>query len=199
MDKSSSSGQVEIVVQRILQSIQIKELLLKNTALLETISQVATLWTETFKHGNKVWFCGNGGSAADAQHIASELSGRYYFDRQPLPSEALHVNTSYLTAVANDYGYQEVFARYVHGFAQPGDTLVGLSTSGNSKNILRAFEVAREKGVTTVAMTGMNTANIISLSDLMISVPSTDTPRIQESHILIGHILCEIVEKNMFP
>jgi D-sedoheptulose 7-phosphate isomerase len=188
----------DTVIQRIQQSIQVKNLLLQNAALVETISTVARVWIAAFKGGSKVWFCGNGGSAADAQHLASELSGRYYFDRPPLPSEALHVNTSYLTAVANDYGYQEVFARYVDGFGKKGDVLVGLSTSGNSKNVVRAFEVAKKKEITTIAFTGMNGGELLPKSDYIIAIPSTDTPKIQESHIMIGHILCEIVEKTLF-
>jgi D-sedoheptulose 7-phosphate isomerase len=145
-----------------------------------------------------VWFCGNGGSAADAQHLAAEFSGRFYFDRPVLPSEALHCNTSYLTAVANDYGYDQVFARIISGVGAKGDILVGISTSGNSTNILRAFEVCREKGVTTFAFTGRTGGKMKDLADLLIAVPSTDTPRIQEAHITLGHIICELVEQEIF-
>jgi D-sedoheptulose 7-phosphate isomerase len=143
-------------------------------------------------------FCGNGGSAADAQHLAAEFSGRFYSDRDPLPSEALHCNSSYLTAVANDYGYDLVYSRLLKGTAKKGDILVGLSTSGNSANILKAFEMAGTMGVTTVAFTGSTGGKLAALSDILINVPSEDTPRIQEAHIMLGHIACELVEKNLF-
>lgn len=151
-----------------------------------------------FRSGGRVYFCGNGGSAADAQHLAAEFSGRFYLDRPVLPSEALHCNTSYLTAVANDYGYGDVFARIISGIGNRGDILVGLSTSGNSDNILRAFSVCREKGIRTLAMTGASGGRMKELSDRLINVPSTDTPRIQEAHITIGHIICEQVEQIIF-
>lgn len=154
---------------------------------------------ESLKNGNKVLFCGNGGSAADAQHLAAELSGRFYYDRPPLPSEALHVNTSYLTAVANDYSYDEVYARLVKGMGKPGDVLIGLSTSGNSKNIIRAFEVAKTRGMICAAFTGISGGEMIHIADISIKVPSTDTPRIQEVHIMLGHILCELIESSLFP
>ncbi len=154
---------------------------------------------KAFKNGEKVLFCGNGGSAADAQHLAAEFSGRFYYDRPPLYAEALHVNTSYLTAVANDYSYDEVYARSVKAKATNGDVLIALSTSGNSKNIIRAFEVAKENNVITIALTGQTGGLIKNLSDILINVPSKDTPRIQEAHIMIGHIICEIVENEIFP
>jgi len=146
----------------------------------------------------KVLFCGNGGSAADAQHIAAELSGRFYFDREPLFAEALHVNTSYLTAVANDYSYDEVFSRLVKAKGRAGDILIGISTSGNSKNVIKAIEVANEKGMITIGMTGKTGGKMKEICKYLINVPSTDTPRIQEAHIMIGHIICEIVEKVLF-
>ena len=151
-----------------------------------------------FQRGGRVYFCGNGGSAADAQHLAAEFSGRFYFDRPVLPADALHCNTSYLTAVANDYGYDKVFARLISGLGREGDILVGLSTSGNSENILRAFEICREKGVKTIALTGADGGKMKELADLLINVPSTDTPRIQEAHITVGHIICELVEQAIF-
>lgn len=151
-----------------------------------------------FRSGGRVYFCGNGGSAADAQHLAAEFSGRFYFDRPVLPADALHCNTSYLTAVGNDYGYDRIFARLISGLGQKGDILVGISTSGNSENILQAFEVCREKGVRTIAMTGATGGRMKALSDLLINIPSTDTPRIQEAHITVGHIICELVEQAMF-
>jgi len=151
-----------------------------------------------FRNGGRVYFCGNGGSAADAQHLAAEFSGRFYFDRPVLPADALHCNTSYLTAVGNDYGYDKVFARLISGLGQEGDILVGISTSGNSENILQAFEVCRQKGVCTIAMTGASGGRMKSLADLLINIPSNDTPRIQEAHITVGHIICELVEQAMF-
>jgi D-sedoheptulose 7-phosphate isomerase len=154
--------------------------------------------TNAFRKGNRVFFCGNGGSAADAQHLAAEFSGRFYKDRKALPAEALHANSSYLTAVANDYGFEHVYARLIEGNASAGDVLVGLSTSGNSLNIIKAFETARNAGVTTIAFTGITGGQMKSLSDHLINVPSSDTPRIQESHILIGHIICQLVEEEFF-
>ncbi|MFD2921583.1 SIS domain-containing protein [Terrimonas rubra] len=179
-------------------SIQVKEQLLGNEALLNSITAVVDIITEAFTKGHRVYFCGNGGSAADAQHLAAEFSGRFYIDRKALPAEALHCNTSYLTAVGNDYSYDVIYARLLDGIGQEGDVLVGLSTSGNSKNIIKAFEVAREKGITTVGLTGMTGGLMQSLSDYLLNVPSTDTPRIQESHILIGHIICQLVEEKYF-
>ena len=166
--------------------------------LLAAIAKGIDLMTECFRNGGRVYFCGNGGSAADAQHLAAEFSGRFYFDRPVLPADALHCNTSYLTAVANDYGYENVFARLISGLGRKGDILVGLSTSGNSANIVKAFEVCREKGVTTIAMTGADGGRMKDLADLLINIPSTDTPRIQEAHITVGHILCEQVEADIF-
>jgi D-sedoheptulose 7-phosphate isomerase len=151
-----------------------------------------------FKNGKRVYFCGNGGSAADAQHLAAEFSGRFYTDRKALPAEALHCNTSYLTAVANDYSFDVIYSRMIDGIGEAGDVLVGLSTSGNSKNILNAFETARAKKITTIGFTGASGGKMRSLSDHLINVPSSDTPRIQESHIMIGHIICQLVEENYF-
>ena len=188
-----------LIKNAIQNSIDVKRAILQNESLLQTIEQVAKTMIETLKRGNAVFWCGNGGSAADAQHLAAELSGRFYYDRQPLPSEALHCNTSYLTAVANDYGYEVVYSRLIAGLGKKGDLLVGLSTSGNSQNILNAFEKAKELGITTVAMTGETGGKMASKADFFVNVPSTDTPRIQESHITIGHILCEIIEATLFP
>jgi D-sedoheptulose 7-phosphate isomerase len=181
------------------ESIAVKTAVLHNEQLLHTIQQAVQVITSAFQKGNKVLFCGNGGSAADAQHLAAEFSGRFYSDREALPAEALHVNTSYLTAVANDYSYDLVYARLIQGIGKSGDVLVGLSTSGNSANILKAFETARDKGMTTIGFTGSSGGKMAELSDLLINVPSTDTPRIQESHILIGHIICQLVEEALFP
>lgn len=179
-------------------SISVKKAIIQNADLLQTIEQVIELIIIAFQNGNKVLFCGNGGSAADAQHLAAEFSGRFYTDRNPLPSEALHCNTSFLTAVGNDYGYEFVYSRMMKGIGKEGDILVGLSTSGNSTNIINAFEVCREIGVTCVGMTGETGGKMSPLSDYLINVPSTDTPRIQESHITIGHIICQLVEERLF-
>jgi D-sedoheptulose 7-phosphate isomerase len=187
------------IIESIQQSIEVKERILADTGLLELIEEIASACTETFCSGGKVLFCGNGGSAADAQHLAAEFSGRFYYDRPPLPSEALHVNTSYLTAVANDYSYDEVYARLLRGMGKEGDILIGISTSGNSKNIIRAFEVAHELGVITIGLTGETGGRMKELSDYLVCVPSTDTPRIQEAQIMIGHIICELVESSLFP
>lgn len=180
-------------------SIDTKQQVLENELLLQTINSCIHKIVTAFKNGNKVLFCGNGGSAADAQHLAAEFSGRFYTDRKALPAEALHCNTSYLTAVGNDYSFDVIYSRLVDGIGQHGDILIGLSTSGNSKNIVKAFETAREKGMPTIGFTGMTGGQLKPLSDYLINVPSTDTPRIQESHILIGHIICQLVEEKMYP
>ena len=179
-------------------SISVKQDILQSDEFVNKIKDVSDLLIETFKNGKRVWFCGNGGSAADAQHIAAELSGRFYFDRPPLPAEAMHVNSSYLTAVGNDYGYDEIYARYLRGAGQEGDLLVGISTSGNSENIIKAQKIAKEKNIKVVSFTGEAGGKMKELSDILLNVPSTDTPRIQESHILLGHIVCELVEEELF-
>ena len=187
------------IIESIKESIEVKQKILSNSVLISEIRKVSAACTNAFSRGNKVLFCGNGGSAADAQHLAAELTGRFYYDRPPLPSEALHVNTSYLTAVANDYSYDEVYARILRGKGRKGDVLIGISTSGNSKNIIRAFKTARELGIITIGLTGESGGKMKDLSDFLIQVPSTDTPRIQEAHIMIGHIICELVESTLFP
>jgi len=179
-------------------SIVVKQKILLDEVMLNTTIQVVQEIVQAFKKGKRVYFAGNGGSAADAQHLAAEFSGRFYTDRLALPAEALHCNTSYLTAVANDYSFDEIYARLIRGIAHPGDVLVGLSTSGNSGNIVRAFEVARQKQLITVGFTGETGGKMKDLSDFLFNIPSTDTPRIQESHILLGHIVCELVEKEFF-
>ncbi|WP_439506557.1 D-sedoheptulose-7-phosphate isomerase [Sediminibacterium sp.] len=181
------------------ESIAVKQSLLSNPVLLEQLSLVVESVTTAFKNGHKVQFCGNGGSAADAQHLAAEFSGRFYKNRQALPSDALHCNSSYLTAVANDYGYDEVYSRLVEGTMQEGDILIGLSTSGNSPNIVKAFETAKVKNITTVGFTGNGGGKLGELSQFLLDIPSNNTPRIQESHIMLGHIICELVEANLFP
>lgn len=179
-------------------SIAVKEHILSNEQLMKTVNDSIETIINAFRNGNRIYFCGNGGSAADAQHLAAEFSGRFYTDRNALPAEALHCNTSYLTAVANDYSYDVIYSRLIEGIANKGDVLVGLSTSGNSGNIVKAFEVARKKGVLTIGFTGDTGGKMASLSDHLINIPSKDTPRIQESHITLGHIICQLVEERYF-
>jgi D-sedoheptulose 7-phosphate isomerase len=179
-------------------SISVKKKVLEDKRLIQAIQETTEIIVRAFRNGNRVYFCGNGGSAADAQHLAAEFSGRFYADRDALPAEALHCNTSYLTAVANDYSYEVIYARLIRGIALKGDVLVGLSTSGNSGNIVKAFEAARAKGVVTIGFTGESGGKMKELSDWLFNVPSADTPRIQESHILIGHIICQLVEEQYF-
>ena len=187
------------ISESIAQSIAAKQDILTDGDFLARIEKAADMITASLKGGGKIHFCGNGGSAADAQHLAAELSGRFYYDRPPLNAEALHCNTSYLTAVGNDYGYEWVFARLLRGTGHAGDVLVALSTSGNSKNILKAYEVCKEMGIRTISLTGETGGKMKEYSDILLNVPSTDTPRIQESHIMLGHILCEWVEADLFP
>ena len=187
-------------IKNIIQSsIDVKQKILQDEELLGTIEKIVNVIASAFQNGKHVYFCGNGGSAADAQHLAAEFSGRFYRDRKALPAEALHCNTSYLTAVANDYGYDFIYSRIIDGIGQEGDLLVGLSTSGNSKNIVKAFEKAREKKMITVGFTGNSGGEMKSCSDYLINIPSADTPRIQESHIMTGHIICQLVEEKLYP
>lgn len=180
------------------ESIAVKSSILEDPTLVQKINQVTLRCIEAFRQNSKVLFCGNGGSAADAQHLAAEFSGRFYKDRPPLYAEALHVNTSYLTAVGNDYGFEHIYSRLVKGIGQKGDVLIGLSTSGNSRNIILAFQQAHAIGMTCIGFTGSTGGLLAPESDILINVPSSDTPRIQESHITIGHIICELVEKALF-
>jgi len=188
-----------ISIQSIIDNaISIKKTILEDKHLQQTVQDVAEAIVNCYKNGGKVLFCGNGGSAADAQHLAAELSGRFYFDRPPLEAEALHVNTSYVTAVANDYSYNEIYSRYVNGVGKKGDVILGLSTSGNSKNVVKALETAKSKSMITVAFTGESGGEMKNIADFLLNVPSNDTPRIQENHIMLGHIICEIVEEKLF-
>lgn len=180
-------------------SISVKQQLITDENIISTVNKCVDIITDAFKNGNKVLFCGNGGSAADAQHLAAEFSGRFYIDRDALPAEALHCNTSYMTAVANDYSYDVIYSRLIKGIGNNGDVLIGLSTSGNSINIVKAFETAKEKEMITIGFTGEHGGKMKALSDYLLNVPSTDTPRIQESHILLGHIVCQLVEEKLFP
>jgi D-sedoheptulose 7-phosphate isomerase len=190
---------MQIYIKRIIQnSIKIKNDIYSNPELIKTIEDVIDEIILCFKNDGKVLFCGNGGSAADAQHLASELSGRFYIDRKPLFAEALHTNTSYITAVANDLGYDETFSRLVEAFGRKGDILIGLSTSGNSENVVKAFEMANSIGMQTIAMTGADGGKLKEICNYLINIPTTNTPRIQEAHIMIGHIICELVEDKLF-
>lgn len=186
-------------IKKIIQSsIDVKKAVLQNSDLLNTVLSITEIMVAALKSDRRIYFCGNGGSAADAQHLAAELTGRFYTDRKALATEALHCNTSYLTAVANDYGFDEIYARMIEGIAQEGDVLIGLSTSGNSKNIVKAFEKAKERNVIAISFTGEDGGALKHLSNYCINVPSTDTPRIQETHILVGHIICQLVEEKYF-
>jgi len=186
------------IINKLQASMAVKEAICQDEPLLNTIRVVADIITHSLQTDHKILFCGNGGSAADAQHLAAEFSGRFYKDRQPLYAEALHCNSSYMTAVGNDYGYDQVYARILKGSGRPGDVLVAISTSGNSVNILEAIKVAKEQGMIVVSMTGSTGGKMKEGSDYLINIPSTDTPRIQEAHITVGHIICEIVENNLF-
>ena len=180
------------------ESISVKQKMLENVDLIKTIDNIVKAGIKTFKGKGKILFCGNGGSASDAQHLAAEFTGRFYLDREPLFAEALHVNSSYMTAVANDYGFDAVYARLVKAFGNKGDILVALSTSGNSSNIIEALAAAKEKGMITVGFTGVTGGKMKKHCDYLVNIPSKDTPRIQESHIMVGHIICELIEKNLF-
>ena len=186
-------------IQKIIsESITTKQKVLQNTALLSVIEEVTMVCVRAFQQDKQILFGGNGGSAADAQHLAAEFSGRFYKDRDPLNAEALHVNTSYLTAVANDYSYDQIYSRIIKAKGKSGDVLFGISTSGNSSNIIKAIEQAKQQGMITIGMTGESGGKMKSICDYIIQVPSSDTPRIQEAHIMIGHIICELVEANLF-
>lgn len=187
-----------MVIESIRESIELKNSILADEGLLKRVESVIDICVDALQSDARIWFCGNGGSAADAQHLAAELSGRFKIDRKPLPAEALHVNTSFLTAVANDYGYDQVYARMLTACGRKGDVLFAISTSGNSSNVLNAIGVAKLNDITTVGFTGDTGGRMASLCDVLINVPSASTPRIQEAHILLGHIICEAIEKRMF-
>jgi D-sedoheptulose 7-phosphate isomerase len=189
---------LSVVTSQIQASIDTKASMLQNPALLDQIVQAATLVTNAYKNNKKTLLAGNGGSAADAQHIAGEFVSRFYFDRPGLASIALTTDTSVITAIGNDYGYEKLFARQVQALGNEGDIFIGISTSGNSPNVLKALEVCKEKGIITIGLTGVTGGKMNDLCDLCIKVPSPETPRIQEAHILIGHIICCIVEEEIF-
>jgi D-sedoheptulose 7-phosphate isomerase len=190
---------MNFIENRLRSAILLKEKMLENRGFLLEIERAAELLFECFSRDGKVLFCGNGGSAADAQHLAAEFSGRFYKNRKALFAEALHVNGSFLTAVGNDFGFDFIFSRMVEAAGRPGDILVVLSTSGNSENIIKAAEKARETGLKIIAFTGETGGKLAQLKpEILLNIPSDDTPRIQEAHILVGHILCEMVENRLF-
>ncbi len=187
------------IKESILESIKTKQLLLEDEKLIGIIQDIADQCISTFNKDGKVLLCGNGGSASDAQHIAAELSGRFNYDRAPLYAEALHVNSSYVTAVANDYSYDVIYSRMIKAAGRKGDICIGISTSGNSKNVVNALLEANNQGMITVAFTGSNIGKMDEIADYCVKIPSTDTARIQEAHILVGHVICEEIESNLFP
>jgi D-sedoheptulose 7-phosphate isomerase len=189
---------METIKNCIKESIKVKQQVLEDEALLLIVKAATDSIVASLKKGGRIYFCGNGGSAADAQHLAAEFTGRFYKDRKALAAEALHTNSSYMTAVANDYSFDVVYARLVEGIMNEGDVLIGLTTSGNSANILKAFEAAKAKSIITIGFTGLSGGVLKSLSDFLINVPSADTPRIQECHILLGHIICQLAEEKYF-
>ncbi|MEM1357330.1 MAG: D-sedoheptulose 7-phosphate isomerase [Bacteroidota bacterium] len=180
-------------------AIHLKQRLLEDEEMIALVSKISDVVINCYRNQGKVFFCGNGGSAADAQHLAAELSGRYYYDRPPLFAEALHVNTSYITAVANDYSYDEIYSRWITAIGNEQDVLIALSTSGNSTNVIKAIEQANKNGMITVGFTGKTGGKMGAVCDYLLAIPDTDTPRIQECHMLMGHTICEIVEAQLFP
>ena len=184
---------------RMLESAELKKQVAASAEIMQNMQAILKDVLAAYRSGGKVLWCGNGGSAADAQHLAAELSGRFYYDRPPLFSDALHVNTSYTNAVANDYSYDVIYSRLVEAMGRKGDVLIGLSTSGNSKNVVNALRKANELGLVTVGFTGKSGGEMNTLCKHMIRIPSTDTPRIQECHMNLGHSLCELVESELFP
>ena len=187
-----------LIKRNISDSIRIKQKLLESDDIMVDIIKVADLIVEAFNKGNKLLFCGNGGSAADAQHLAAEFSGKYYLNRPPLHAEALHTDTSFMTAVSNDFSFDYVYARLIQGIGKQGDILIGMSTSGNSKNVIKALEEAKKKNIITIGFTGKANGNMKSYCDYLINIPSDDTPRIQECHLMLGHAICELVENELF-
>lgn len=197
--RSKINAQMKKRFQKIIsESISVKQQLLEDKRLLKTMKNIVNVCVDAFQKDKKLLFCGNGGSASDAQHIAAELSGRFYLDRKPLFAEALHVNSSFVTAVANDYSYEAVYARMIQAAGRKGDVLFAISTSGNSANILKTIEVAKKQKMIVVGMTGETGGKMKNRCDYILRVPSQVTPRIQESHILIGHIICELIEEKLF-
>jgi D-sedoheptulose 7-phosphate isomerase len=186
------------IINQINDSAATKKAIVENDALVNLLVEVAQACVDVYRKGKKILIAGNGGSAADAQHFAAELVGRYGFDRPSLPSIALTTDSSNLTAIGNDYGYEYVFSRQLEGLGQEGDMFIGISTSGNSQNVINAFISAKDRGITTVALVGRDGGKMASMADYAIIVPSSATPRIQESHLLIEHMICDIIEKEIF-
>lgn len=187
-----------MIEQRILQSIELKKQLLADSLLLARIKEAAGLIVQAYRSGNKTLFCGNGGSAADAQHLAAELSGKFYIDRPPIHAEACHVNSSFMTAVSNDFGFDKAYARYIEAVGKRGDVLVAISTSGNSENVLHALDQAHQMGISCIVLAGSTGGRMAEKANILLNMPSEDTPRIQELHILVGHIICEMAEHELF-
>lgn len=187
------------IINSIKESISTKQLFVNDEKNIDLIKTAADHCILAFKNNGKVLLCGNGGSAADAQHIAAELSGRFNYDRDPLYAEALHVNSSFITAVGNDYGYDHVYSRMIKAAGKSGDVLIGISTSGNSTNVVNALKEAKKQGMITIGFTGLSVGKIDEIVDLCIKAPSKNTARIQELHILIGHVICEEIESTLFP
>ena len=189
---------MDYIKNHIREQLELTQEIIEDEEFIKNIHQIIEVIIRSYKAGKKVMFCGNGGSAADAQHLAAELSGKFYLDREPLAAEALHVNSSYITAVANDYSFDKIYSRYVSGAGQKGDILIGLSTSGNSENIVQAFKAARKNQIVTIGFTGRTGGKLREFCDFLVNTPSENVPRIQEMHLLIGHIICEKVEKELF-
>lgn len=189
---------LDIVTRHIAESVRVKQAILDDKALLQQIAEVAELCADAYQKGGKVIFAGNGGSAADAQHLAGELVSKFYFDRPALPAIALTTDTSVMTAIGNDYGFERLFARQVEAHGNCGDVFVGISTSGNSRNVVEAVLTCREMGITSVGLTGSKPCRMDEICDYVIKVPSAETPRIQECQTLIGHLICCIVEARLF-
>lgn len=187
-----------LIKNRIQKLIDLEQVIINNSDLINRIQKASEIIVSAYQSGNKTLFCGNGGSAADAQHLAAELSGKFYLDRPPIHAEACHGNSSFMTAVSNDYGYNNAFARYIQAVGKKGDVLVAISTSGNSENVLKALLQAREIGLICIVFSGATGGKMANLAEVLINIPSTDTPRIQEIHILVGHIICELVETKLF-
>jgi len=189
----------EFIKNQIKTSYEVKQKIYGDEELINLIVEVGNRLIEIYKNGNKLLIAGNGGSAADAQHIAGELVSKFYFDRPALPAIALTTDTSIITAIGNDYGYEKLFSRQIEANGVKGDAFLGISTSGNSKNIIEGLKVAKEKGLLTIGLTGYSGGKMKELCDYCICcVPSNETPRIQESHILVGHILCSVIEEAIF-
>lgn len=188
----------DFILNQIKKSYEVKMKILEDKTILTTLQEVSEQAALLYKKGNKILLAGNGGSAADAQHIAGELVSRFYFDRPGLPSIALTTDTSILTAIGNDYGYEHLFARQIQANGNKGDMFIGISTSGNSENIIKAFDESKKKGIITVGLTGETGGKMLKHCDYCIKVPSSETPRIQESHILIGHIIASVIEETLF-